>query len=194
MSYTVYKSEAIVLRIIPQGEASLDVVFFTKEFGKVTARVQSARNAESKMRMHLVRYNHIMIDLVRGRSVWRLIGITHTGNIQKPFFNNDVLRSLHRVIRFSEFLIQGEDPHPDVFNLFRNLLDYSNYHTATNIDAAQGLELFGVVKILEKLGYWNGELFPDVPQEDLLALYVVRRKSLVKEINESISATQIVVS
>jgi recombinational DNA repair protein (RecF pathway) len=75
MSYAIYKTEALIIRITPNGEANMDVTFFTRDLGKITARVQSARKSESKMRMHLTRYNHVMIDLVRGKSIWRLTGV-----------------------------------------------------------------------------------------------------------------------
>ncbi len=193
MSYAIYKTEAIVLRVIPQGEANIDVVFFTREFGKITARVQSARKIESKMRMHLTRYAHVVIDLVRGKVIWRLTGISDVASYA-TYGNAFFLKSLHRVFRLAEFLIQGEEPHSELFLLFMNLLNYSQEFVSSSFGKreGEGLEIFGVLKILEKLGYGSADFLSDVPDKDSIVYCIEHRKELVKSINESISATQIV--
>ena len=51
---------------------------------------------------------------------------------------------------------------------------------------------FLVVHVLEKLGYWNGELIPEIPNVQLLEEMNGNKKELVAKINESLEATQIV--
>jgi hypothetical protein len=55
------------------------------------------------------------------------------------------------------------------------------------------LEFFGVIHVLDMLGYWHGERLPGVPTEDVLRTCLENKKELVKMINQSIEATQIVV-
>lgn len=196
MSYAIYKTDAIVMRTIPHGEASTDVVFFTRDMGKVLVRAQSARKPESKMRMHLTRYGLVSVDMVRGRAVWRLTGVSPVRR-SGVFGSGLFLVPVHRTMRLAEFLIQGEDAHPDLFDFFVGLLSYAEEASLVRApakDEADGLELFGVIKVLEKLGYWNGPEFPDAPSPEALVRCAADRKSLVKLINESISMTQIVVS
>lgn len=184
MSYAIYKTEALIIRITPHGEANLDVTFFTRDLGKITARVQSARKHESKMRMHLTRYNHVIIDLVRGKSVWRLTGVT-TGEQNTIFRNDGFLQAWYRITSLAEHLIRGEEVHPELFDFFK-LLSRVN-------GSAQAIELFGVIHVLDMLGYWHGEKLPEIPTEEILNFCLENKKSLIKMINESIEATQIVV-
>ena len=107
MSYAIYKTDAIIMRTLPQGEASIDIVFFTRNLGKILARAQSARKSESKMRMHITRYNQVVIDTVRGKSIWRLTGIAEQSRNQL-FGQKFFLTAIHRIMRLSEFL--SNDP------------------------------------------------------------------------------------
>jgi len=202
MSYAIYKTDAIIARVIPNGESSLDVVFLTKDLGKITARAQGTRKIESKMRMHIKRYSHVTIDAVRGKSVWRLTGISQVAP-HKIFANDLFLKSIHRVLRLAEFLIQGEEPHQELFEFFLKLFSYVDARLSVAapgeelfqpIDKieAEGLEIFGVVQVLEKLGYWEGEKLAETPTIEILKKCSECKKELVAMINESIGATQIV--
>lgn len=184
MSYAIYKTDAIILRITPQGEANTDVTFLTRDLGKIVARVQAARKYESKMRMHLTRYNHVVIDLVRGKNVWRLTGI-HALDPVGVFRDEIFLHVWYRITSLAEHLIRGEESHPEIFEL---LVEIGHWKGKT-----EGLELFGVIQVLDLLGYWHGEKLPSSPTEQILANLFGNKKSLVKMINESIEATQIVV-
>lgn len=196
MSYAIYTTEAIVLRIISQGEASIDAVLFTRDLGKITVRAQSARKQESKMRMHLTRFRVVTVDLVKGKNTWRLTGIT--GEAVAPAIAQDAtLKPLYRVFRLSEFLIQGEVAHPELYGFFKSYVATPPQNIAppsiTDETLSKGFEIFGVIKLLEHLGYWNGQLFDFAPEHHVLEHCYTNRKDLVKKINESISATQIMV-
>ncbi len=204
MSYAIYKTEAIVMRTIPQGEANLDVVFFTRDLGKIIVRAQAARRAESKMRMQLVRYRRVMIDTVRGKAVWRLTGVAQHAR-HDIFRDRFFLRAWHRMVRLAEFLIQGEDPHPDLFDFLVGVMAYVDGRVRVRLVAgegieqsdfrreSEGLEIFGVVHVLQKLGYWHGDEMAQVPNPELLEWCAANKRELVTRINESIEATQIVV-
>jgi recombinational DNA repair protein (RecF pathway) len=187
MSYAVYKTEAIVIRTIPSGEANLDVVFLTRDLGKITARVQAGRKIESKMRMQLARYAHVVIDVVHGRQLWRLTGVAAVGS-ENVFVNETFLKGWHRAITLAEFLIRGEDPHPELFDFFIHLMQASGMNIPS-----EGVELFGVIHVLTALGYWHGETLPPVLNREIADVLTSRRKELVRMINDSLEATQIMV-
>lgn len=194
MSYAIYKTEALIIRITPHGEASQDVTFFTRDLGKITARAQSARKGESKMRMHLTKYNHVMIDVVRGKSIWRLTGIG-TLEPNDVFKVPEILHAWHRIVSLAEHLIRGEESHPELFDFFIKLQRPlpAIAEVPPLKEGAQALELFGVIHVLDMLGYWHGEKLPETPTEEILEACIKNKKELVKMINESIEATQIVV-
>ncbi len=192
MSYAIYKTEALIIRITPHGEASQDVTFLTRDLGKITARAQSARKGESKMRMHLTRYNHVMIDVVKGKNTWRLTGIT-TLEPNDIFEVPEILHAWHRMVSLAEHLIRGEEAHPELFDFFIQVMHTPSFRGTDTRSATGALELFGVIHVLDMLGYWHGERLPMVPTEEVLSICSENKKNLVKMINESIEATQIVV-
>lgn len=182
MSYTIYKTEAVIMRVVPRGEAHLDVIFFTRDFGKVTARIQSGRASHSKMRMHILRLNHVLVELVRGKHFWRCVGIQHHSS-----FVSSLIIPTHRIVRLAEFLIQGEDPHQEIFHFLKTII------TFCEPVSPKGFEIFGVIFILQQLGYWDGEHFPSFPKTELIEFCYQSRKVLIPQINASISATQIMI-
>ena len=204
MSYAIYKTEAIILRTIPSGEANKDVVFLTRDLGKITARAQSARKMESKMRMHLARYASVMIDVVRGKSIWRLTGITDSGK-RNNLLDMGFVSAFARAAFLAEHLIRGEDAHGELFDFFKGILTMggewsagglsistaSNDQSCPPADLTTALELFLVIHVLTKLGYWSGELFPEIPTREILEKISQQKKQIVSSINESIEATQI---
>lgn len=185
MSYTVYKTEAIILRLIPQGEGSQDVVLLTEQFGKITVRAQSARELRSTMRMHLVRFRQVTVDIIRGKIFWRLVGVTShepIGMIPQSFIN---------IMRLVEHLIVGELHDPHFFSQLIHLREQSRTTSAQTFP--KEFEIFGVVTILERLGYWNYELLGDLFNESCAAIIKQDAKNYVQLINQSLQATQIMV-
>ncbi len=193
MSYSIYTTQAIVLRVIPSGEANCDVVLFTRTLGKITARVQSGRKSESKMRMFITRFRMVTVDLVRGKAIWRLTGIT--GEPLTPLVLTEAtLKPVHRVLRLAEFLIQGEGAHPELFDFFETMITAKLESSQLPFQkTVQGFEIYSVIKLLEHLGYWHGEALATEITGALLEYCALQKTELVKKINESISATQIVV-
>lgn len=193
MSYAIYTTEAIVLRVVPNGEANSDVVLFTRDLGKITVRAQSARKQESKMRMHLTRFRIVTVDLVKGKNTWRLTGITGEP-IGNQVFSDGVFQPLTRVIRLSEFLIHGEEAHPALYDFFKYYLSGVSHEAQSTVPGySKGFEIVGVIKLLEHLGYWHGNQVGEVITATVVEECYGNRSVLVKQINESISATQIVV-
>lgn len=199
MSYAIYKTEAIVLRTIASQEANADVVFLTRDLGKITVRAQAARKLESKMRMQLTRYHHVIIDVVRGAHVWRLTGIAEY-EPHETFKDNGMLHVFHRAATLAEHLIRGEDPHPELFDFFVGLMDYIDQeslgptHSVAKRDESrdEALELFAIIKVLDHLGYWSGESLGELPTNELLQGLLPRKTALVAMINEGIRATQLI--
>lgn len=63
-----YFTEALVLDKEPIGESDLRVVLYTRDLGRVTAKVVSARKITSKLAAHLEPLNFISVRLIqRGR-------------------------------------------------------------------------------------------------------------------------------
>lgn len=192
MSYAIIKTPALVLRIIPQGEASLDVIFFTRSLGKIRARAQSARKHTSKMKSFLTRFREVTIDVVLGAHIWRLTGIT--GEPLSPgIFGSDIFTTAwYRTLRLIEFLVIGESPHPELFDFLTEMIHWCEQTPATSYEVA-GLEYYLVLRTLAFLGYANDEEISHHDHGTHITWCSHHREQVVRTINEGISATQIMI-
>lgn len=59
-----YATEALVLQREPSGEIDWRVTFFTRDFGKLTAKVKSGRRITSKLAPHLDPLNVVSLRLI----------------------------------------------------------------------------------------------------------------------------------
>ena len=64
MSY-IAKTEAIVLKSMKYRETSKIVTFYTKQFGKITGLVKSARSAKNKFGSSLNLFSHIELVIYK---------------------------------------------------------------------------------------------------------------------------------
>lgn len=181
----------MILRIIPNGESNADIIFFSKELGKITARAQSVRKLESTMRMHLMRYSHVMIDLVRGKNTWRLTGIATIDRWKA----GSLFEVMHKIVRLVEFLVRGEESHTELFiflvNFFHFLESISGRIESESHLFREGVEITGVITLLYELGYWNHDHFS--PKLSIENIHYARdhKKELVQQINQALEATQL---
>lgn len=186
MSYTIYTTQACIVRIIPQGEANFDVVFFTADFGKITARAQSARELRSTMRMYLVRYGFVTINLVRGKNIWRLTGIAgFSENAPDPRYLTQT--PFPKITRLVEQLIVGETGQQEIFEYLYDYAHFLNSHHDHLIQ--EGSELVAVIRVLDLLGYWDEKTHSEINPE-ICKKNFGQKKELVKKINESLERSQ----
>src|SRR3989338_6645117 len=60
-----FKTEGLVMKKMPFGEAVFLIRFFTKDFGKMDVLARSARKSLSKLNSHLDILNHIRLQFVK---------------------------------------------------------------------------------------------------------------------------------
>src|SRR3989344_5676480 len=73
MSHHIYETDAFVFSALPHGEASRYMVLYTREFGLVRAAAQGLRELKSKLRYSLQPFSLSVVNLVHGRSGWRIV-------------------------------------------------------------------------------------------------------------------------
>jgi len=74
MSYTVYDTPAVVVDGWPYKDASRRLVMQTKDLGRILVRAQAVRKLSSKLRPATQLYAQSRIEVVYGKSGWRLVG------------------------------------------------------------------------------------------------------------------------
>ena len=71
----LYHSKAYILEIKKSKEKDVMLVMFTEEFGFIRAMVKSVRDIKSKLKYHIRTLGRINLSLVKGKEMWRVVGI-----------------------------------------------------------------------------------------------------------------------
>jgi DNA repair protein RecO len=194
MSHTIYNTEAFVISSRGSGEADKTFHLFTKDFGTLRVKATGIRKIESRLRYFVQDFKYIEASLVKGKSYWRLVSARpiHDLNSRKSLATPSRIRGLQLVGK----LAPEEEPHPNLFAELVAAYEYtSRAHPAS--DAVESVEALIALKILHALGYWGDEQgdidfimspFSEVSIEKIKSV----RKSIVKELNKSLAATQLI--
>ena len=92
MVYHLYQTKAFVLDEQSFGEANRVYSFLTPDLGLVVATAQGVRLLKSKLRFQLNKYAHVRVVLVRGKEMWRLIGVEKTGEYENIYLDQTKLK------------------------------------------------------------------------------------------------------
>lgn len=105
MAYRVYDTSAIVIRHWPYREANIRFWLYTRELGRILARAQSVRKVTSKLSGGLQTGSQSQVELVCGKSGWRIVGCQPEKNylfsaesIQQQLIIERFFRLLSRLI------------------------------------------------------------------------------------------------
>ncbi len=194
MSHTIYNTEAFVMSSRSSGEADRTFMLFTKDFGVIMAKATGIRKIESRLRFFVQDFKYIDASLVKGKNYWRLISARpiHALNSRKSLNTPSRIRSLQLVQK----LAPTEEPLAELFDEL--VLAYtftSRVHPV--IDDMQSIEALLALKILHSLGYWgdrasDSEFIKSPFTETVVAKLKTVKKSIIKEVNKSLSATGLI--
>ncbi|MEX2013581.1 MAG: DNA repair protein RecO [Parcubacteria group bacterium] len=165
MSYHIYTTKGIVLSERAIGEADRIYSILTRDFGKLEARAIGVRKNVSKLRGHIEPFSLSLISFVKGKNYWRLTSAEFIQNISST-------EAVARSLALLEKLVQGEAPHPELFDDVEEVLLSFEPHD-------EMFEVNVVSKILFHLGY--------LKKSDM----ALDKKSLIKAINEGIQASHL---
>lgn len=195
MSHHIYETKAFVFGSFPSREADRQLLLYTRELGLIYATAQGVRELKSKLRYSLQPYSLSVINLVHGRSGWRITN----ARLESNYFaeiraSNDRLAVLARIQRLLRRLLQGEESHPALFD---SLLSGFGFLVAVPEDSVAHAELLIVLCILHNLGYlgaspmlsallvsgfWNLEAVKEVSR---------LRPTLLQTVNDSLRSSHL---
>lgn len=155
----------MVLSERPLREADRIYTIMTRDLGLVQATALGVRKESSKLRGNIEPFSLSSISLVRGREHWRATSAEFMQNISS---SPTVLRPLALL----EKLVQGEAPHPELFDVVEEAVLSSGPYDEV-------FETRLVSEILFHLGY--------LKKEDL----TLDKKALIKAINEGIQTSHL---
>ncbi|MEK7614083.1 MAG: recombination protein O N-terminal domain-containing protein [Patescibacteria group bacterium] len=193
MSHFIYKTEAIILSEMPSGEDSRLYFLLTKDLGLVLAEARGVRLLKSKLRYNLYLFASVQTELVRGKSIWRVVNVYPNGS--GTTFVSSNMNIFARLSQLVRRLVHGEEENRKLFDeIFyaRNLLLKSKLSK----EEAIGLELAVVARILFSLGYFGGkEKYDQILNNELNTRIVPAspsfRRELALNINEALKESQL---
>lgn len=191
MSHAIYQTPALILKTKNTRESNKLVYLYTKKFGLIYANMQSLREMKSKMRYHLHPYSLVDVDLVSGRSIWRITGIH-----EKESAFNLVKTPWYRLVSLiSDTLVRlctGEEENE---LLWRDIILFFENLNVKNEKFMEEYEIIMMVRVLHALGYWNSDdliLKEENPYLEVFFKHVKEnQKKYIKKINESFINSQL---
>jgi DNA repair protein RecO len=196
--HTIFETEGFILKSYPQGEANKTLDIFTRDFGLIRASAQGLRHLKSKLRYSLTDYAQVRVSLVRGREFWRVTTASKVECTMTVIVHKEEQEAMLRIFALLRRLLQGEDPHPELFDLVEQALktlksvEVGPLHTRT-----ASVEELTVLRILFMLGYVRDEptlhVFLDTQTltEDVLNKAREYHSQIILEINRALKASSL---
>jgi len=199
--HTIFETDGFILKSYPQGEANKTLDIFTRDFGFIRASAQGLRQYRSKLRYSLTDFARVRVSLVRGREFWRVTTASKVECTMAVIVHKEEQEAMLRIFALLRRLLQGEDPHPELFDLveqaLKTLKNINNVENALLSTPAATVEELAVLRILFLLGYVRSEssiqaFVQDVSfDENLLIQAQLSRKSIIVEINNALNASSL---
>ncbi|MEX0934008.1 MAG: recombination protein O N-terminal domain-containing protein [Candidatus Paceibacterota bacterium] len=199
MSYHIYKTKGIVIDEHERSEANKALYLLTHEFGLVLATAQSVRALKSKLRYALQVFSYSDIDLVKGKSGWRVVNAHYKENFLNRLSGEEAYEkrcTVGRITGLVRRLVKGEEQNEKLFIEVVNILSFIR-DTELSEKKLFSAEVIAVMRILNLLGYWGEhEELASLLKEEGLERYdldeVFALKPLaIREINKSLRETQL---
>jgi len=196
--HTIFETDGFILKSYPQGEANKTLDIFTRDFGFIRASAQGLRQYRSKLRYSLTDFAHVRVSLVRGREFWRVTTASKVECTMAVIVHKEEQEAMLRIFALLRRLLQGEDPHPELFDLVEQALktlksvEVGPLHTQT-----ASVEELTVLRALFLLGYVRDEpsihaFIQDTSfDENILLQAQSSRKNLIVEINNALKASSL---
>ena len=122
MPSAYFKTEGLVMRKMPFGEADFLVRVLTRDFGKMDALAKGARKTASKLNAHLDMLNHVRMQFVKnGERIPTLTDAEIISRFDDWFSDADKLSIMGRVSQVIDMLIM---PGAKDEKLFSMCLDF----------------------------------------------------------------------
>lgn len=142
--YTIYTTQAFLLREFARGEADKELCFLTERFGVIYVHASGIRKLSSKNRMHLVSGVRLALSLVKGKNTWRLTGVERDGLQEVP----RIPYSLATLVITK--LIVREEKLREIFEEFSRACECVSVESLGYIDRALTLRILTILGFMEQ--------------------------------------------
>jgi len=191
----IYTTKAIIIKSVSIGEANKYYFLLTQDLGFIRASAQSVRLEKSKLKGHLQDFCFIEVSLVKGKDIWRIIGVE---TIQSGYFINNInkLVAIKNIFSLLLRLLHGEEKNELLFNSIKSFYDFllKDELSQNNI---KNLETITVLRILYHLGYFKKSfdlsdyVMDDKLSIEILDLFESKNKIAILDINNALNETHL---
>ncbi len=188
--HSIHTTPGFILDSKPYGEAGKVLSIFTRDFGLVIATAQGIRLEQSKLRYFSQDRVFGMFSLVRGKEFWRLTSAASS----EPRSSEALFARIALLLRR---LVQGEEAHPELFDLVAKLNDFCAVEKDMSDNELDAVESLTVLRILGLLGYIGADdsLAPFMAGSEitprLLEEALKQRLSMNKHINKALKESHL---
>ena len=181
----IYTTPGFIVHSMPHGESGKFFLIFTKDFGMIGATAQGIRLSQSKLRYHIQDNSLSNISIVRGKEVWRIVGVGEVEQVKTNKVHIQILKLLKR-------FLHGEEKNEKLFEVVEAL--YKNDFEKINTELVESLV---VLRILNHLGYIsNKEIFNDLISNNTFGKEIIdkvkeQKAVIIKEINRALKESQL---
>ena len=195
MAHHIYQTECIILGSRNIGESNRFFFLLTKDLGLILASAQGVRELKSKLRYRLQDLRHVVVELVRGKEIWRITNVEHPRDFQELFRDNEKTALVRRISALMRRLVQGEAKDPALFHVLSQLFRFLEEQDLSTEDL-HTLEVLVNLKVLHLLGYGSEhEVFRPFymmpPSKDLLLHMEPVKKRALSEINRALKESHL---
>ncbi len=156
MSYTTYTTPALVCGTYRRNTADGSYQLFTESAGMVHAVARSVREEKSKQRYALQDFSLVRVSLVKGKSGWRIGSVEASENFYHNATSKEARGSVVRMVRLLRRFCGGENPQPELFAYFIDVLT----QLSKEQDHRQDIEAIVELRLLLLLGYVDAKKVP----------------------------------
>ncbi|MES2314538.1 MAG: DNA repair protein RecO [Patescibacteria group bacterium] len=192
--YAIHTTPGFIVSSRPSGEAGKLLSIFTKDLGLIRATAQGIRFEKSKLRPFIQDYSLGVFSFVRGKEFWRLTSAQEIKLQEKLSFQSKEL--VARVALLLNRLLQGEDPHPELFVTLDSLFDFlatdsdsAGSNTQLDAESFKTLESLIVTRILHRLGYVASipDLRADIESDTIESAHLMQLNPMRTIMNQHIN-------
>lgn len=148
--HSIHTTPGFIIDSRPYGEAGKIMSLFTRDFGLVPAIAQGIRLEKSKLRYFSQDYSLGIFSLVRGKEFWCLTSAQGGTDGGSAPVRSEVAARISLLLKR---LLQGEDPHPELFGCVESSMCFLAGNQSLTADELRTLESLVVFRILKSLGY-----------------------------------------
>lgn len=151
MAYDVYTLSGFILDIKDTGEYDKKITFFSKENGIVVIKAISAGKPASKLRGFLVRFCFLYLDVVHGRTGYRLTR-ARAGETGFLIHKKEAYFILSRFSKLVLAILPEQVPHQGTFKTFFELIQYLENNIIIS-EKTNEVFYYHAIRLFAELGY-----------------------------------------